>query len=174
MMRRLLRGSVFVLAGCGAGSRPDQADTAPMRDTMTVVGIVKVVGADPLAQLIVQAEGGEATALVGPLQSELHQTVGLEVRVTGVTADAVPPARTALEVRSYETVSLNGAAAHTGTLERSGDGYRLVGTTRGWTLVNPPEELRASVGAKAWVAGEVSGDTLRVTAYGIIRRAASP
>jgi hypothetical protein len=141
---------------------------------MTVVGIVRVVGADPLAQLIVQVEGGEATALLGPLQSELHQTVGLEVRVTGVTMDAVPPARATLEVRSYETVALNGVPAHTGMLERAGDGYRLVGTTRGWTLVRPPEDLRASVGAKVWVAGEASGDTLSVIAFGIIRSGSSP
>jgi hypothetical protein len=141
---------------------------------MTVVGIVRVVGADPLAQLIVQVEGGEATALLGPLQSELHQTVGLEVRVTGVTADAVPPARTAMEVRSYETVTLNGVPAHTGMLERAGDRYRLVGATRGWTLVSPPEDLRASVGAKVWVAGEASGDSLSVIAFGIIRSGSSP
>ena len=174
MTRRLMLGSLVALAGCGVGSRPDQADAAPMRDTVTVVGVVKVVGADPFAQLIVQPEGGDPTALVGPLQSELHQTLGLEVRVTGVSADPVPPARMALDVRSFETIALNGVPAHIGVLERSGDGYRLVGTTRGWTLVNPPEELRASVGAKVWVAGETSGDALSVIAFGIVRRGSSP
>ena len=163
----------LVGSGCGAGS-PGGRAAAPATDSLMVVGIVRVVGADPFAQLVVQAEGGEATALVGPLQSELHQTVGLEVRVTGVTADAVPPSRMALDVSSYETVALNGVPAHTGVLEQADDGLRLVGATQGWMLVDPPEGLRAAVGAKAWVAGEASGGVLRVAAFGIIRRASSP
>jgi hypothetical protein len=172
--RATLVSAASVLAGCGAGSQAGQAAAASMTDTVTVVGIVRMVGADPFAQLVVQAEGGEATALVGPLQSELNQTVGLEVRVTGVAADAVPPSRMALEVSSYETVALNGVPAHTGVLEQSDEGLRLVGESQGWMLVDPPDGLRTAVGAKAWVAGDASGGALRVTAFGILKRASSP
>lgn len=168
--RMLALGAVAGLAGCKPSPQMDQAAAAPTSDTVTVVGIVRVVGADPITQLVVQAEGGDATALVGPLQSELHQTVGLEVRITGVAADPSPPSRRALDVRSYETVAMNGTPAHTGIIERSGDALRLATTSRPWTLVNPPDELRQSVGAKVWVAGESSGETLRVSAYGIIKR----
>jgi hypothetical protein len=168
--RAVTLGAVWGLLGCTAGSRPDQGAAAPMSDTLTVTGVVRVTGSDPLAQLVVQPEGGEPTALVGPLQSELHQTVGVEVRITGIPADPAPPSRSALEVLFYETVALNGMPAHTGVIERSGDEFRLVTRGRRWTLLNPPDQLRQSVGAKVWVAGDSSGEALRVSAYGIIKR----
>jgi hypothetical protein len=174
IVRVAVFGAVMGLAGCAAGSRSGNAAEAPVTDTVTVAGIVRVVGADPVTQLVVQAGEGAPTALVGPLQVELHQMVGLEVRVAGVRAGAAPPATTSVDVHSYEAVALNGVPAHTGTLEQTGDDVRLVGTRQTWTLVDPPDEVRAAVGAKVWVAGEAAGDALRVTAYGIIKRASSP
>lgn len=172
--RAAVLAAASVLAGCGAGSQAGQAGAAPATDSVTVVGVVAVVGADPLAQLVVRSEGGEPTALVGPLRSELEQTVGLEVRVTGAAVDAMPPSRMALDVWSYETVALNSVPAHTGVLEQTDDGLRLVGATQSWMLADPPDALRAAVGAKAWVAGDASGGPLRITAFGIIKRPSSP
>ena len=167
----VLSGVAIAIAGCQAGPRTIEQATSPAGDTVAVVGVVRVVGADPLTQLVVQREGGEATAIVGPLLTELHQTVGLEVRIVGVTADAVPPVRHALSVHAYEALALNGAPVHTGLLQQAGDALYLMGAKERWMLVNPPEGLRAALGAKVWVAGEASDGALPVFAYGILKRA---
>jgi hypothetical protein len=171
-MRRAipLAFAVIALAGCGAGSRTEQVATPASSDSLTLAGILSRVGADPVTQLVVQKEGEEPVGLVGPLVPELQELLGLEIRVTGMRAGPAPPAPSSLEVRSYELIALNGVPAYTGTVERSGNELHLVKDGRRWILLSPPDELHAAVGAKAWVVGEVTGDTLRVASYGIIRR----
>jgi hypothetical protein len=171
MSTRLALGAVCAVVACArGGARSDSAAAAAAPTVMTVIGVVRVVGADPLTQLVIQgADGGPPTAIVGPLEAELRQAVGVEVRVTGPAADPAPPSRAAVQAQSYEAIALNGVPAYVGTIERSGDGLNLVGARR-WLLLNPPAELRESVGAKAWVAGETSAGGLRVSGYGILRR----
>jgi len=167
--RAFVLGATVGLGACSAGSRAEQAAAAPVSDTVTVTGVVRAMGAEPLVQHVVQPAGGEGTALAGALLSELQQLVGLEVRVTGVPAGPAPPAVRALDVRSYEVLALNGTPARTGVLERAGDGLQLVAAHGRWTLLNPPDELRRAVGATVWVAGDSSDGRLPVSAYGIIK-----
>lgn len=131
---------------------------------ITATGTVRVLGADPRPQVILEVADGTRRALVGAPSSELAQLAGAKVRVRGETAATQPPGTNGLTVESYEILEVAGTKPILGRLH-SDDGVFLVDTTR---VVNLPSELVRAVGAKVWVGGRRGPSGLIVTAYGIL------
>ncbi len=65
-------------------------DPAPASPGDTIAqGVVRVVGADPMAQVVIRSgadASGTAVGIIGPLRRELATLTGLEVRVWGEAA----------------------------------------------------------------------------------------
>ena len=139
-------------------------------DTVTR-GVVAVVGADPLSQVVVTAApgpGAREVAVVGPLRDELGALYGAEVEVRGrAVVNGQPVPARAIEVASYEIVSVGGERLVVGVLEVKQGAPWLAGSR----LVGAPAELSRAVGAKVWVVGRPSSGRLVVQTYGIIRAA---
>jgi hypothetical protein len=136
---------------------------AATSDTV-VRGVVAVVGADPLAQVVLGA-GGRDVALVGSLRAELGTLHGAEVELSGRAVgnpQGMPPR--AIEVARYEIVTIGGERPIVGTLEARADDLWLAGRQ----LLGAPDELRRAVGAKVWVIGRTEGGRLLVQSYGVI------
>ena len=114
-----------------------------------VRGVVAVVGADPLAEVVVSA-GGRSAAVVGGLRAELGRLHGAEVEVRGrAVGNPHGTPGWAIDVERYQIIAIAGERPFVGTLEaRAGglwvDGMRLVGA---------PDDLVGAVGAKVWVIG---------------------
>lgn len=162
------------LAAC-SGSRQEgmgSSEASPAvagRDT-TAQGIIRSIGADPFAQLVIQPRPGHGegqVALAGELRGELAQLQGAEVLVRGRVAPNRPPnPPRAIDVTRYEIISVGGEPPYVGTLEERGG----VLTLADLVVVGAPRHLRNAAGGKVWITGYVSGDSLRVSLYGIIRK----
>jgi hypothetical protein len=146
-----------------------QVEPAPMRQPgdSVVVGVVRMVGAMPLEQLVLQV-GASSVSLKGALRDELTTLVGAQVRVWGTPIDNAPPTPPrALNVAGYEIVSVGGAAPVVGVLTVLEGALHVVGTET-LRLDAVPDRL-LKPGAKVWLVGTRDGSTLRVQSYGIIR-----
>ncbi|MDH3456357.1 MAG: hypothetical protein OER90_05900 [Gemmatimonadota bacterium] len=133
-----------------------------------VVGVVRMVGAMPLEQLVLQA-GGSSVSLRGMLRDELKNLEGAELRAWGKPVDNAPPTPPrALDVAGYEIVSVGGAKPVVGILSLREGALHVVGTDT-LRLEAAPERLRTKPGAKVWLVGTRDGSTLRVQSYGIVR-----
>ena len=167
-MRRVALFATILITQAGCRHRPETSP-ATQAATSTVVGTVTNLGSDPLSQVVVRPDSGVPVAIVGRLREEIRQLVGLTVRVTGAHVRGQPPVASAVDVRDYTILSLNGTPVHVGTLQsRSGKLY--LDGTESLVLVAPSEELTQVVGSIVWIAGQVDGRSLRVEAYGVIRR----
>lgn len=142
---------------------PNTPQVVPSGDTV-VRGIVAVVGADPLAQVVL-ASGGRDVAVVGALRAELGTLHGAEVEVRGrpVGNPQGMPSR-AIEVTRFEILTIAGERPTVGLLEARADDLWLAGRR----LLGAPDELRRAVGAKVWVIGRKEGGRLLVQSYGVI------
>jgi len=178
---------VLLVAWLGAGCRPQRAErqgdaaaspdtaaltppgvppAAPVGDTV-VRGVVAVVGADPLPEVVVAAgPRGREVAVIGPLRAELGALSGAEVEVRGRSVPnplGAPPL--AVDVASYEIVLIGGEPPIVGTLEARGDEVWLAGRR----LVAAPRELRGAVGRKVWAVGRPTEGGVTVLSFGVIR-----
>ncbi len=165
---------IVALAGCSrsqqeAASAANASPTAVAGDT-TAQGMIRSIGADPFAQLVIQPRPGHGegqVAIAGELRSELAQLQGVEVLVRGRVAPNRPPnPPRAIEVTSYEIVSVGGERPYVGTLRDAAGTLMLLDMV----VIRAPHDLRRAVGGKVWISGPVSGDSLRVSLYGIIKR----
>lgn len=162
---------VAALAAACGGTRPNSQgkdETLPPAVTETVVrGVVAVVGADPVPQVVVAAEpGGREVAVIGSLRDELGALSGAEVEVRGRLLQnplGAPPL--AVDVASYEIVLIGGERPIVGTLETRG-GDLWLGERR---LVSAPRELCDAVGRKVWVVGRPTEGGVTVLSFGVIR-----
>jgi hypothetical protein len=130
----------------------------------TARGIVAVVGAIPITEVVLRPAGGQQITLTGALAREIGVASGADVWVRGRRAGA----RT-IDVAAYAVRSVDGVTAITGTLTADGD--RLVLVTddgRRHPIARPPEPLRQHVGARIWITGDPS---TAISTYGILRRA---
>jgi hypothetical protein len=135
----------------------------PSQSSDTARGIVAVVGAIPITEVVLRPAGGQQIALTGPLAREIGVASGADVWVRGRRVDA----RT-IDVAAYAVRSVDGVTAITGTLAADGD--RLVLVTddgRRHPIARPPEPLRQLVGARVWVSGDPS---TTISTYGVLRR----
>jgi hypothetical protein len=163
--------AVVVCAGCRARTTEQQAP-APATDTLAV-GTLDVVGSYPTEQLVLRPRESAPLAIVGDLAGELRQLVGLEIRVRGAVAPGIPPASRAIAARAYEPIALRGVPVRMGTIEQQGESVWLAGAER-LALAVVPDKLRAAVGSRVWIAGEVVEGRLLVEAFGVISRPREP
>jgi hypothetical protein len=142
---------------------PPPSDRRPPTSASdTARGIVAVVGAVPITQVVLRPSFGRPITLTGALAREIGVASGADVWVRGQRVDA----RT-IEVESYAVRSVDGVTAITGTLAADGD--RLVLVTddgRRHPIARPPAPLREHVGARVWISGDL-GST--INAYGVLR-----
>jgi len=149
-------------------AQPQEADTMERASSDTTVqGIIRVVHVGgPNGQAVILSSEDGSVGITGPLLDEIYRLAGVEVRVWGtLVPNDLPPPLQAIEVSEYEVISWVGQKPYLGILtETDGilrlDGLILVGTS----------SLQRQVGAKVLILGRVSGDTLSVSSYRIIRK----
>jgi hypothetical protein len=141
---------------------PPPTTTPPTATSDTARGIVAVVGAVPITEVVLRPAAGRPITLSGPLAKEIGVASGADVWVRGRRVDA----RT-IDVESYAVRSVDGVTAITGTLAADGD--RLVLVTddgRRHPIARPPAPLREHVGARVWITGDLGS---AINAYGVLR-----
>lgn len=132
-------------------------------------GVVRMVGADPFAQVVLESPEGHV-ALMGALRDEFGALAGATVRVVGAPEPAQPePPERAIAVRSYEIVSIAGSKPLVGTLLVRGELVWLE-ADRVYRLDGVPDRVKQLSGARLWVVGHVADSVIHVASYGIIRR----
>ncbi|MCZ6758955.1 MAG: hypothetical protein O7D29_01060 [Gemmatimonadetes bacterium] len=175
MNRLIVLVALLGLTACSHSSQKsaggDRAVTTPATADTSAQGIVRSVGADPFAQIVLQPRPGMGSGqvrVVGDLLSEISQLQGAEVLVRGVVHDNRPPnPRRAIDVADYEIISVGGERPqYVGTLTDA-DGTLMLSH---FIVVGAPQDLANAVGGKVWISGSVSGDSLRVSLYGVIVR----
>ena len=145
------------------GRPPPQTPSAPPSGAAdTARGVVAVVVAVTITEVILRPPAGRPITLTGPLAREIGAASGAEVWVRGRRVDD----RT-MEVTSYAVRTVDGVRAITGRLVADGDRLVLV-TDDGarHTIARPPASLRDHVGARVWISGD-PGTT--INAYGVLR-----
>ncbi len=152
--------------------RAADAGTGIEDAAITAEGVVRIVGNDPAAQVVLSVgEGEEATqiAIVGEFRDELGRLSGVEVSIAGddvANPHGIP--ERAIDVTDYDVISVNSAPVFLGVLvERNGDMW--LDRENPLRLMGIPERLQNMAGAKVWVAGPLEGDVLRVQSYGVVR-----
>lgn len=161
-------------APASAATHPARLPAAalpPARDT--VRGVLRRIGADPLAQWVLTPAAGAAVIVEGPLVSSLEALDGLEVVVGGTLSSTARAGAGATPLRvfvgeRYLVRAAEGRAALDGTVVRQGDVFALR-LADGRTIATPflPPALRASIGARVWIAGPLDRDP---AGYGVLRR----
>ena len=141
-------------AEAGQGAPPQAGDTV-------VVGEVAVVGSAPMnTHVVVTPEGRRSVRVEGPLARELASLSNTRVSVRGQMRGG------GMLATSYELLSVNGAPALFGTVERAPGGgmhLRLADGSRVALLGPGTTNLRP--GQKAWVQGPAS---VQVQVYGVV------
>jgi hypothetical protein len=164
-MRRLWAGGWFVLS-CMACRPGGQSETTPMHSAEAEYrGKLVLTGTEPGTSVRLVSDSGHVE-LAGALEPELRRLAGASVVVRG-SLQGAPPAQT-LEASDYEVTEIDGATPATGLLETGNGQLRLVGRDT-LELAGAPEALRGKAGAKIWVVGRRTGDSVEVQSYGIIR-----
>jgi hypothetical protein len=151
--------------GAPPAAAPDTARTQRVTGRVVVSGTATA----PITTLAV--EDAPAYRLTGALEAELRNLGGAVVRVDGMVAPGVAtprPAWTALEVRSYEIVAIDGERPQVGTLALR-DGTWWLDGERSLRLSNVPDALMTHAGAKVWIVGRAAQDELHVQSFGVIR-----
>lgn len=182
------------LAGCGgkgdqeqAAANADTARAAPLaagepagqpaimarpRDT-TATGVVRVVGADPITQIVLMPDTSKRArpvALHGALDDELDHLQGAMLQVWGRVVPNEPPSPAlAIDVTRYRIVAINGVRPLVGVLRVGPNGVQLVGDST-MTIQSPSAGLLSLQGAKLWVIGRTQSGRLVVESYGVIRQ----
>lgn len=165
----------LTLLNCGPGRPGNQGQPGPehTRDSglgsdgrEQITGRVFRTGSNPEVSITLVPSQGPSIRLVGGLQDELARLSGATVRVRGVSGGQPP--RETFEAASYDILQIDGQVPMVGTILAQDGTVRLAGRDT-LELANPPEGLRAKIGAKVWIVGEPAGNKLDVKSYGIIR-----
>ncbi|WP_419937363.1 hypothetical protein [Candidatus Palauibacter sp.] len=168
-VRHLLACAVAsgVIGACAPGARLAKAvDRVGEVGPESFVGTVRVVGSEPFPNTIVQAEDGRSLIALGVLRDDIRRLSGARVRITGHLRQGEQPAA-ALDVSSWEVVSVDGERPLVGRLEGEAEQFRLVrpgGAEVPLNFVSGP--LAEGVGSLVWILLDERGG---VAGYGIIR-----
>ena len=157
--------------GCNRASAKNNGVPVVSASDTTVRGVVRVVGADPMTQVIVRPnDAGQGVGIAGALRPEVGSLEGVEVSVTGpAIANRPPSPPRAVDVQRYEILSVGGLPAHAGVLMPKGDAMWLAGSRDTLELIGPtPTALARLAGTKVYVAGQVVNGRLVVQAFGAI------
>lgn len=138
-----------------------------LRDTLRLRGVVAVVGAEPMTEVVLRGDAGRSVRLVGAAQEELRRLSGVEVWVRGRLVPGPTP-RPSLEVARYAVLSVGGVPARDGVIAAASGQWYLVTLDGTWHRLPPgaPAALRAQLGARVWVSGR---DTNQIASFGVIR-----
>jgi hypothetical protein len=159
----------LLLASILVGCAPQNAHNGPHpehgADSAAVRGTVAVVGSAPVnLSTVVRGADGDVR-IDGSLAMEIGRLSGAEVEVFGERrTDAMYGS--AVAATSYRIVSVGGAPAVMGVVERGTDGALQLRTEEGEVvrLSGPTGGLR--IGQKVWVQGPSS---MEVRSYGVVR-----
>lgn len=133
---------------------------------VAVEGRVRVVGNAPFTHPVIEPEEGPALALTGPYRAEVARLAGATVRVTGRDGHR-EGAEAALEVSSYEILSVDGDVPLVGTLRGEQERWIIRGAGgREREIGFVSEDLAAYDGALIWVVLDRNDGVAR---YGILR-----
>jgi len=149
-----------------ATATPAPSATATPSETV-LTGKIVSAGVAPDPRTVLQVEGGGATTLTGPPESELRRLGGAVVWVAGSPVSSTP--RATFAVTRYEIVSIDGVKPLVGQLALRDGATWLAADRDTVKLVSAPAELTAKVGAKVWVVGRRSANELTPQTYGVIR-----
>lgn len=156
----------FIALACGrTADRPSVEGEPPSTVADTLRGEVAVVGADPVAQVVLRPVGapGADIVLTGPQASTIERLSGLEVWVRGRIETN---GHSRMEVRRFAVRALDGVPAVDGVLVTVDEGIALeTGDGERLRLVHPPRQFRDLVGARVWVAGPLDRSP---AAFGVI------
>jgi hypothetical protein len=152
------------LAGCSRPGTP--RDAAPVTASQAEFrGKVVVTGSEPVTSVMLIGNEGNVE-LVGGLEPEMRRLAGAGLLVRG-SLQGSRPAQT-LEVRDYEIMDIDGEVPSTGVLRNQNGRLWLTGKDT-LELSGAPEALGDKDGAKVWIVGRRSGNSLTVQSYGIIK-----
>ena len=148
----------------------DSARNSPVTRSDTAIGIVKLLGTAPTAQLaLIPNGGGGNIALAGPIMAALKRANGAEIWVSGkiTSGPGRPLAARRMEVERFVVRTVDGVRVTDGILMADGETLFLVASdgTR-HRLVTPPSALRSQVGARVWIAGPIDQEP---NTFGIIQ-----
>ena len=136
-------------------------------------GTLSWVGNSPFGSLLLTSQEGEKLSISGALLPELGQLAGLTLRLFGRSA-GTDGGNARFEVLSYEILDCgDGSKPYLGTLtlekdklllqiKDAGPGFALNANRK------VLEVLKAAVGAKAWVSGELKDGALKVRRYKVL------
>jgi len=168
-------GDTLAGASGGPGGRPTPLPMPPPADTSdrvapgtgagrdTARGIVAIVGAAPLTDVVLRTGSG-AVRLAGAQLPQLRRLAGVELWVRGTPVAAPRPS---LEVAQFTVRAVDGVPALDGVLaEDQGRVVLVTADGRRQVLDHPPAQLRDQLGARVWITGTAPGE---VASYGVIR-----
>lgn len=174
-MGRFRRGVALALTSFGLGllgcAREVQVGSGPawVGDVGpdAASGLVRRIGNEPFTRTVIQDASSETAVVVaGAYEVELGRLAGARVSATGRFAESEELGRY-LDATSYEILAVDDERPHTGTLERTEEGFVL--TTPGGEVIPLAalsESLESAVGARVWVTLDESRNVIR---YGILR-----
>lgn len=117
-------------------------------------------------------ERGERYLLVGPWRAELLRVGGHTIKLWGTFARKKLLQRT-IKVTRYQLIESAGRKPWVGMLALDATGGLLLRQPDRTLLVTPPgglaKKLRARVGCKIWMVGELVGDAIRPSQFGWLR-----
>jgi hypothetical protein len=133
---------------------------------VAVEGRIRVIGNAPFTHPVIEPAEGPTLALTGPYRAEVARLAGATVRVTGRDGRR-EGAEAALDVTSYEILSVDGDVPLVGTLHRDPERWVIRGAGgREREVGFVSEDLAAYDGALIWVVLDRNGGVAR---YGILR-----
>lgn len=171
-MRNVAISALAVLLwACGGGN--SNPDTSPDAQTVnasmeTLQGTVALTGSEPAVMISLRLAEGGSVDLVGAQRDELGRLSGAVVSVTGTRG----PGGRSFTAESYEVVSVNGETPVVGVMVER-DGAVWIEGDEQVRLTAVSDNLRGHMGAKMWITGRRSGDSMQVQSYGVIREPGS-
>lgn len=145
----LLVPCVLVVLACTRGGPPPAARGADVPAADSLRGMVDIVGSEPGTWVVLRMEGGSRAVTLAGDRAVLDRLAGLEVAVWGAAEGPGTFRVSRLAVRAA-----SGMPAVDGILVREGQGFVLVTAAgRRLPIAHLPHDLRASVGARVWLAG---------------------
>jgi hypothetical protein len=126
------------------------------------------MGVSPATTIVVRSADGQAVRLEGPLSEEVGTLTGATVAVFG-TVRAGGPMNT-IVVDRYDLLAVDGQVPYVGIV-RIADGNVWLHGDRPLLLRGAGSTLESLVGAKVYVLGTRTADTVVVASMGVIRSA---
>ena len=169
---RLIPLLLLATVSCSAGSADQAVSVAPPESCLT--GKVFSVGTDFDPATILRLDDGEETLISGDREDEIRMLSGTVMTVCGEPATDAR-AESAIEVESFELLTVDGMTAYLGTLQEVDGSWQISrkGNDSLVPLSGVPEQLRGAEGSLVWVAGAWVDEAFSVRSFGILGDRAS-